>query len=395
MKNRDTLTHRFLSLFSMMAVVVGITACQQSTDSDGEPQAKAESASVAVTEVAAAKQPAAPATAAESQLPDGWAALPETAPVPEDNPTTDAKIELGKQLFFDPRLSHNGTVSCNSCHNVMEGGDDCRSVGMGILGRTGARNSPTVWNAAFMPCQFWDGRAASLEEQAGGPMVANPEMGMASHDVVMERIKAVPGYVEEFEKVFGKDSMTIDNATKAIAAFERTLITPNSPYDRYAKGEVDALTEQQVRGMQLFEQVGCSSCHEAPLFGGDFYEFPSMEDEELMAKYAIGKDNGREAATGDESDRFQFKTPTLRNVTITAPYLHNGSAATLEEAVRLMGTLQLGEDLTKEQVADLVAFLGSLEGEFPAITLPRIPSTPGTTIVPADTVDVSDAGHGA
>ena len=377
---------RCLAMATTCLVVVLVTGCSKPVQTPPAPEPADETALV----TPAGEVTTTPVVAeAKSELPEGWAPLPSSAPTPDDNPSTAAKVELGKQLYFDPRLSVNGTVSCNSCHNVMEGGDDCRCVGMGILGRTGERNSPTVWNAAFMPSQFWDGRAETLEDQAGGPMVAAPEMGMASHDMVVERIQAIPGYVESFKEVFGEDAMNIKNATKAIAAFERTLITPDSAYDRYAKGELKAMNEQQVRGMKLFDEVGCASCHNAPLFGGEFYEFPSSAEEELVAKHHLDKDYGRELATGDESDRYLFKTPTLRNVTITAPYLHNGSASTLEEAVKLMGTLQLGEDLDDEQVADLVAFLSALEGEFPEISMPRLPSTPGSSIVPMDTEDVS------
>ena len=175
-----------------------------------------------------------------------WQALPDTAPAPADNPTTEAKVELGKMLYMDPRLSSTGTVSCNSCHNVMEGGDDSRSVSMGVHGKTGGRNAPTVWNSAFHSVQCWDGRAPLLEDQAKGP-VANPvEMGMEDVDTAMDRVRKIPGYKPYFERAFGENSMTVENAAKAVAAFERTLITPNSPFDRYVKGDKQAMTEQQV-----------------------------------------------------------------------------------------------------------------------------------------------------
>ena len=176
-----------------------------------------------------------------------WKALPEVAPTPADNPTTEAKVELGKMLFMDPRFSSTGTVACNSCHNIMEGGDDSRNVSMGVHGKMGGRNAPTVWNSAFHTVQFWDGRAALLEDQAKGP-VSNPvEMGMKDVETAMNRVKAIPGYKAYFEKAFGENSMTVDNAARAVAAFERTLITPNSPYDRYVKGDTKAMTEQQAK----------------------------------------------------------------------------------------------------------------------------------------------------
>lgn len=319
-----------------------------------------------------------------------WLPLPETAPAPEDNPTTAAKVELGKKLYFDPRLSLTGTVSCNSCHNVMEGGDDGRPSSMGILGRIGPRNAPTVWNSAFQNSQFWDGRAPSLEEQAKGPLLAPPEMGMPSHDFVMDRIREIPGYVAEFKTVFdGDDVTTIDNAAKAIAAFERTLITPNSAYDLYVTGTTDALTEQQVRGMKLFASVGCTECHSGPAFNGwtadatetVFREFPRSTESPLVAKYKLDTDPGRFAVTKKDNDRHHFKTPTLRNITLTSPYFHNGAVESLSDAVRVMAVTQLDTELTDAQVADLVAFMTALEGEFPAITLPRIPSRSGETIL--------------
>ena len=314
-----------------------------------------------------------------------WQPLPDKAPAPEDNPTTRAKVELGKKLFFDPRLSETGTVSCNSCHNVMEGGDDGRPSSMGVHGRVGPRNAPTVWNSAFNATQFWDGRAASLEEQARGPLLAQPEMGMPSHDKVMARIQRVPGYRQAFREVFGGDNpVTIDNAVKAIAAFERTLITPNSPYDRYVKGDKDALTDKQVRGMKAFNQAGCTTCHSGPAFNGPqtslpegkgFYQqFPVYSGNGYVDQYNLKADAGRNQA-------HKFKVPTLRNVELTAPYFHNGAVESLAEAVRVMAKAQLDKDLSDQKVEAIVAFLKGLTGEFPEITLPRLPSAPGTTLV--------------
>ena len=189
-----------------------------------------------------------------------WQALPDTAPAPADNPTTSAKVELGKMLYFDPRLSSTGTVSCFSCHNVMEGGDDHMTTSAGVHGLKGGRNAPTVWNAAFHSVQFWDGRAPSLEEQAKGPPVNPIEMGMPNLDAVIDRVRHIPGYKPYFEKAFGTgDVVTMNNAAKAIAAYERTLITPGSAYDKFAKGDKKALTAQQARGLQTFADVGCVS----------------------------------------------------------------------------------------------------------------------------------------
>jgi len=317
-----------------------------------------------------------------------WKALPDTAPAPADNPTTAAKVELGKMLFMDPRFSSTGTISCNSCHNVMEGGDDSRRTSMGVHGKTGGRNAPTVWNSAFHTVQFWDGRAPLLEDQAKGP-VANPiEMGMKDVETAMNRVRKIPGYKPVFEKAFGKNSMTVDNAAKAVAAFERTLITPNSPYDQYVKGNKKAMSKQQVRGMNTFAEIGCTACHSGAAFNGPqqklgegFYaKFPTFENK-YVSKYKLDDDKGREEATGKSADRGMFRVPTLRNITDTAPYFHNGSVNDLSEAVRVMASSQLNKKLAEKEVDDIVAFLGALTGEYPQITMPRLPATSGTSII--------------
>ncbi|CAI8915903.1 cytochrome-c peroxidase [Methylocaldum szegediense] len=312
-----------------------------------------------------------------------WQALPSKAPEPADNPSTPAKVELGKMLYHDPRLSSSGTVSCNSCHNVMGGGDDNRGGSVGVRGQVGGRSAPTVWNAAFNSVQFWDGRAPSLEAQAKGPVTNPIEMGMKSWDDVVARLKAIPGYVQAFSAAFGgNDSITADNAAKAIAAYERTLITPNSAYDKYVNGDKNAMTEQQVRGMNTFAEVGCVSCHSGPAFNGPqqpegtgfFMKFPTYQNGYLEAQYNFSKDLGRYDVTKNEADKHMFKVPTLRNVALTAPYFHNGKVKTLEDAVKIMAKLQLNKDLTKEQTDDIVAFLNALTGEFPKQEMPRLPS---------------------
>lgn len=318
-----------------------------------------------------------------------WQALPDTAPAPADNPTTTEKVELGKMLYMDPRFSSTGTVSCNSCHNVMEGGDDSRRFSMGVHGKLGGRNAPTVWNSAFHSVQFWDGRAALLEDQAKGP-VSNPvEMGMRDIEAAMLRVKSIPGYKAYFDKAFGANGMTIDNAAKAVAAFERTLITPNSTYDKYVKGDKKAMTSQQIQGMEKFAATGCTSCHSGAAFNGPqmkpgegFYaKFPTF-DNDYVQKYKLADDKGREEVTGNSSDRNMFRVQTLRNITDTAPYFHNGSVNNLEESVRIMAKSQLNQDLSNKDVKDIVAFLGALTGEYPEITMPRLPATSGTSIIP-------------
>jgi cytochrome c peroxidase len=309
-------------------------------------------------------------------------ALPETPPIPADNPQSAAKIELGKKLYFDPRLSSNGTVSCNSCHNVMAGGDDNRPVSVGVDGKTGGRSAPTVWNSAFLSVQFWDGRAPSLEEQAKGPVTNPVEMGMKDWNAVVKTLKAISGYEPLFKAAFkDENSITADNAVKAIAAYERTLITPNSPYDRYVKGDSTALTEQEVRGMNAFAEAGCIACHSGPNFSGPqlpmgtglYHKFPTIAGSEYDTKYKLLEDTGRHQVTGKESDKNTWRVPTLRNVALTAPYFHNGAVPTLDEAVRVMAKTQLNKELTDKQVEDIVAFLNSLTGEFPKQTMPRLP----------------------
>jgi cytochrome c peroxidase len=315
-----------------------------------------------------------------------WQPLPDTAPAPADNPTTAAKVELGKMLYFDPRLSSTGTVSCFSCHNVMEGGDDHMTTSAGVHGLKGGRNAPTVWNSAFHSVQFWDGRAPSLEEQAKGPPVNPIEMGMANLDAVIDRVRHIPGYKPHFESAFGAgDVVTMDNAAKAIAAYERTLITPGNAYDRYAKGDMKALTAQQARGLEALASVGCTSCHQGPAFNGPplpagtgfFMKFPTYEDNAYVVKYKLMDDLGRATVTKDPADRAMWRVPTLRNLEFTAPYMHTGTVKTLPEAVRVMAVTQLNKTLPDAQVDDIVAFLMALSGPFPQQTMPRLPPTPG------------------
>ncbi len=319
-----------------------------------------------------------------------WQALPDKAPEPADNPTTAEKVELGRMLYFDPRFSKTGTVSCNSCHNLMLGGDDNRDFSMGVHGKTGGRSAPTVWNAAFASSQFWDGRASSLEEQAKGPVVNPVEMGMSDLEKAINRVRAIPGYKPYFERAFGgKNPVTVDNAAKAVAAFERTMITPNSPYDRFVKGDKTALTAQQQRGMQAFAETGCTNCHSGAAFNGPampagtgfFMKFPTFANNDYVKKYDLAKDKGRFDVTGNKADTYLFKVPTLRNAVLTAPYFHNGSVATLGEAIRVMAKVQLNVDPDDAKVADIEAFLNALTGEFPEQRLPRLPATPGWSIM--------------
>jgi cytochrome c peroxidase len=326
------------------------------------------------------------ALASGSALAVDWQALPAKAPSPSANPTTPAKVELGKMLYFDPRLSSTGTIACFSCHNVMEGGDDHRPTSIGVHGQLGGRNSPTVWNAAFQSVQFWDGRAPSLEAQAKGPIVNPIEMGMPKLDLAVDRIKRISGYQPFFERAFGKSASIDENSiAMAIAAYERTLITPNSPYDRYVKGDKKALSAQQQRGMDAFASVGCTSCHSGPNFSGPalpegtgfFMKFPTYLDNEYVARYHLLDDGGKAVQTGKAEDQNVWRVPTLRNLPYTAPYFHNGLVKSLPEAVRVMAVTQLNKRLSDAQAADISAFLEGLTGEFPEQTMPRLPPTPG------------------
>lgn len=317
--------------------------------------------------------------------------LPLKAPEPKDNVANAHKIELGKQLFFDPRISKDGTVSCNSCHNVMSSGTDNRAVSAGVGGQLGGRSAPTVFNAAFSSAQMWDGRKTTLEDQATGPITNPIEMAMPSNDAVVERLKQIDGYPELFAKAFGKkDALNIENFAKAIAAYERTLITPNSPFDRWAKGDDAAISASAKRGFMTMNEVGCTSCHSGPAFNGPklpvgtafFQRFPTFADNEYVKKYDLMADEGRKSVTKQEEDAHMFRVPTLRNVATTAPYFHNGKVLTLQEAIRVMAKTQLSKNLSAGEVEDIYNFLVTLTGSIPEQTMPRLTKTIGTTVTP-------------
>ena len=318
--------------------------------------------------------------------------LPTTAPAPADNPTTTAKVELGRQLFFDPRMSIDGSVSCNSCHNVMSSGTDNRAGSVGVKGQVGGRSSPTVFNAAFLSVQFWDGRAATLEDQAKGPLTNPIEMGMPNHDAVIARIKQIDGYSALFTKAFGAgDKINIDNFAKAVAAYERTLITPNSPFDKWANGNTKAISVDAQKGYAKFVETGCTSCHSGPAFAGPqlttgtgFYQkFPTFTESEFVKKYDLSADEGRKKETKQDADAHMYRVPTLRNIAQTAPYFHNGKVATLDEAVRVMAKVQLAKDLSPSDVKEITTFLATLTGEIPEQKMPRLAQTLGKTLTPA------------
>jgi cytochrome c peroxidase len=284
------------------------------------------------------------------------------------------KAELGKKLFFDPRLSKSGFISCNSCHNLSLGGTDNLKTSIGHNWQQGPISAPTVLNSSMNFVQFWDGRAKDLKDQAGGP-IANPGEMAFTHDLAEEVLESIPGYVTEFKQVFGKDKIDIDQVTDAIAEFEKTLVTPNSRFDQWLLGDKDAITAEEQSGYKLFEDSGCISCHYGmAMGGGSFYKMGMVE--EYKAKSPA---EGRKGVTGKERDRFMFKVPLLRNVELTYPYFHDGEAETLTEAVDTMGRLQLGKKFSKEENAQLVAFLKTLTGDQPSFMLPILPPSTDKT----------------
>jgi len=302
--------------------------------------------------------------AVAADIPEGMGVLPTAVPVPKDNPMSESKVELGKKLYFEPALSKSGQFSCNSCHNLGTWGVDNQKFSIGHMWNRGGRNAPTSFNSAFWSKQFWDGRAPLLEDQAKGPPLNPVEMAAENEVTVIARLNEA-GYAPLFSEVFGKHSLTYDNMAKAIAAFERTLITPDAPFDKFVRGEGE-ISKAAKRGMQKAADIGCVSCHSGPLFTNN----------EFM-KFEYGTDSGLKSVTGMDKDDHVFRVQSWRNVAMTAPYFHDGSAATLDEAVRTMAEVQLGTKLSKQDVADIVAFLKTLTGEAPKVTFPVLPRPAG------------------
>ena len=292
-------------------------------------------------------------------------------PVTVANP---AMAELGKKLFFDPRLSKSGFISCNSCHNLSMGGSDNLPTSVGHKWQQGPINAPTVLNASMNVAQFWDGRAATLKDQAGGP-IANPgEMGF-THELAVAVLESIPGYLVEFERVFGTRRIDIEKVTTAIAAFEETLVTPNARFDKWLEGDRSALSPEELEGYRLFKSSGCPMCHNGPAAGGQSFQKMGLAQPYRTANPA----EGRKGVTGRDADRFLFKVATLRNVELTYPYFHDGAAATLPEAVATMRRVQLGDDFTPEENAKVVAFLRTLTGEQPSFAIPALPPSADRT----------------
>jgi cytochrome c peroxidase len=291
--------------------------------------------------------------------------LAKVADNPE-NPITQEKVLLGQTLYFDKRLSKEGHISCNSCHNLNTYGVDNQPTSLGDGGERGGRNSPTVLNAAFHFAQFWDGRAKDVEEQAGGPIMNPIEMSMPNQDFVIKRVQGIKGYQQMFAAAFPGEQqpVTYGNIQKAIGAFERKLITP-SRFDEYLAGNENALTNEEKKGLQTFISSGCIACHSGAVLGGTMYQKFGLAGNYWDLTKSAKVDDGRFNVTKNESDKFMFKVPSLRNIEKTHPFFHDGSVTNLEDAVKIMAKLQLSKDLTPQEVQMIVSFLKSLTGTVP------------------------------
>ncbi|MGE3727540.1 MAG: cytochrome-c peroxidase [Candidatus Sericytochromatia bacterium] len=310
-----------------------------------------------------------------------FAALPERVPAPPGLSDTPEKVALGKQLFHDPRLSKSGAISCNSCHNLASAGVDNRSVSLGHGFKTGSRNSPTVLNAGFHTAQFWDLRAKDLTEQAKGPVLNPVEMAMPNEAEVVTRLASIEGYQVGFKKAFpeGEKPLTYQNMAEAIAAFERTLVTP-SRFDDFLKGQAQALTAEEKKGLEIFINKGCTACHSGVAIGGGM-----AQKFGIVKPYADRKDLGKFALSQKPEDKFVFKVPSLRNISRTYPYFHDGAVWELKTAVKIMAETQLGLSMDPAEIDSIVIFLSSLTGQLPvdAKNLPELPPSSAKTSKPA------------
>jgi cytochrome c peroxidase len=285
-------------------------------------------------------------------------------PIPEAENLDPQLVALGNKLFHDKRLSADNTLSCASCHALNKGGTDQMKFSIGIRGQVGPINAPTVYNSAFNIKQFWDGRAATLEAQAGGPINNPIEMG-SNWEQVLGKLQKDPAYVKAFEELFPGQGMTEDTVSKAIATFERSLVTPNSRFDQYLRGDRKILSDREVKGYTLFKESGCTACHYGPALGGESFERMGVRYDYFADRgHLTEADNGLFNVTQEEGDRHRFKVPTLRNIVHTYPYFHDGSTDDLGEAVQTMATYQLGKTLSDEDTQLIVEFLHTLTGEY-------------------------------
>lgn len=367
------------TIFVSVLLLMACAACSQKP---AEPTAPLPAPAVTTAPAPASAAPAIPSANASKEAP--WLQVPlgldnENLNIPADNPLTAEKAELGKLLYFDTRLSADGTVSCATCHNPKMGWTDNAPVSTGIKGQKGGVSAPTVVNSTYMALQFWDGRAANLEEQALGPLVNPVEMGNKNHDEVVAKIKSIPGYLAYFKKAFGDEEVNKVRISQAIASFERTVLSGNSRYDRWTFGEKTAMTESEIRGRDLFfGKALCTRCHAGPNFSDS--QFHNLGVGQNKPK----PDQGRFAVTKTKEDMGAFKTPTVRDITKTAPYMHDGSEKTLEEVVDFYNkggvknpnlAVQMEVlNLTDQEKTDLVAFMKALDGNpYPMISPPELP----------------------
>jgi len=305
--------------------------------------------------------------------------IPSSPAVGSESALGADRIELGRMLFFDPRLSASGVISCHTCHNLSTGGDDNLPTSVGHLWQRAKRNAPTVFNAVFNKAQFWDGRAGDLKTQAKGPIQGSVSMANKPA-LVVATLKSMPEYGERFTSAFPDDAdpVSFDNAVSALEAFEATLITPGAPFDRFLQGDETALTDPEKRGLGLFMERGCSQCHSGINLGGqDYHPFGLVKRPD--ADVLPPDDKGRYKITKTASDAYVFRAAPLRNVALTAPYFHSGQVWDLKEAVAIMGNAQLGEKLTDQEAEDITAFLRTLTGEPPRLEYPILPVETGDT----------------
>src|SRR6056297_2622768 len=340
--------------------------------------------------IASASAPASDALRRQAEARFG-VILTET-PTIDGNEITPEKVELGKMLFFEPRLSASHLISCNTCHNVGMGGDDDLPTSIGHGWQKGPRNSPTVFNAVFNAAQFWDGRAEDLAEQAKGPVQAGVEMA-STPELVIETLGSMSEYVERFEESFPDQDnpLTFDNMARAIEAFEATLVTPNSRFDQFVEGDDAALTAHEKQGLTHFIKKGCAGCHGGVNFGGQQYFLFGLVKKPGADILPEG-DKGRFEVTQTASDEYVFRASPLRNIELTAPYFHSGAVWSLEEAVSVMSSAQLGTELSDSEVKTIAAFLKTLTGEMPDIDYPKLPVSTAETPKPETMVRSRSAG---
>jgi cytochrome c peroxidase len=377
-KSRETRNATRFGVFSMVSLIATLlVGCSGEERSDAVTAAPESAAEAAAPEPEAAA-PALDRSALRTRAAAVFGALPVEASNPE-NPITPAKIELGRNLYYEPRLSKNHDVSCNTCHLLDRHGVDGQPTSTGHREQRGGRNSPTVYNAALHIAQFWDGRAADVEEQAKGPVLNPIEMAMPSEEAVVAVLDSIPGYAPLFAAAFPDEENPInyDNMARAIGAFERVLLTP-SPFDAFVAGDDDALSDQQLAGFDAFTSAGCTTCHQGAAIGGGLYQKLGV-----IKPYPT-EDPGRVEITGDEADRRVFKVPSLRNIAKTGPYLHDGSIEELDEMIRIMAEYQLGIPVDDAQVSAIHAFLESLTGSVDAelIAMPKLPPSGPDTPAP-------------